>query len=96
MSDEFAATAQTVAAGQLRAFVERIERLQEERKTIADDISEVFKEATGTGFDKAALKDILKIRRKGIAEHEEHSAIVELYLSAMGMGSPRARAREAA
>lgn len=89
-------TAQTVAAGQLRAFVERIERLQEERKTIADNISDVFKEATSTGFDKAAIKDILKIRRKGLAQHEEHSAIVELYLSAMGIDDPRARAREAA
>lgn len=90
-------TAQTVAAQQLRAFVERIERLQEERKTIADDISEVFKEAVGTGFDKAAIKDILKIRRKGLAEYEEHSAILDLYLTAMGMtADPRARAREAA
>lgn len=76
-----------VASQQLRAFVERIERLQEERKTIADDIAEVFKEATDTGFDKVALKAVLKIRsvEDGIAKWHENSAILDLYLGALGM-----------
>ncbi|TIL33428.1 GapR family DNA-binding domain-containing protein, partial [Mesorhizobium sp.] len=51
MADDITETSQTVAAGQLRAFIERIERLEEEKKTIADDIKEVFAEAKGTGFD---------------------------------------------
>lgn len=86
----------TVAAQQLRAFVERIERLTEERKTIADDISEVFKEAADTGFDKLALKEVLKIRRIGLPEYAERSTILDLYLDALGMKEPRARAREEA
>jgi uncharacterized protein (UPF0335 family) len=50
MADDITETSQTVAAGQLRAFIERIERLEEEKKTISDDIKEVFAEAKGTGF----------------------------------------------
>lgn len=50
MSDDITESSQTVAAGQLRAFIERIERLEEEKKTISDDIKEVFAEAKGTGF----------------------------------------------
>ncbi|MFC3326135.1 GapR family DNA-binding domain-containing protein [Mesorhizobium cantuariense] len=50
MADDITDTSQTVAAGQLRAFIERIERLEEEKKTISDDIKEVFAEAKGTGF----------------------------------------------
>ena len=86
----------TVAAQQLRAFVERIERLQEERKTIAADIAEVFKELESTGFDKAATKAILKIRQAddGLAVWSERSATVALYLTALGMAPAPARARE--
>lgn len=51
MADEITETSQTVAAGQLRALIERIERLEEEKKTIADDIKEVYAEAKGTGFE---------------------------------------------
>jgi uncharacterized protein (UPF0335 family) len=50
MSDEITGSSQTVAAGQLRAFIERIERLEEEKKTISDDIKDVYAEAKGTGF----------------------------------------------
>jgi uncharacterized protein (UPF0335 family) len=50
MADEITETSQTVAAGQLRAFIERIERLEEEKKTISDDIKDVYAEAKGTGF----------------------------------------------
>lgn len=76
---------QTVSAGQLRAFIERIERLEEEKKTIAEDIKEVFAEAKGTGFDTKAMRTIIRLRKKDQAEREEEEAMLELYLAAMGM-----------
>jgi uncharacterized protein (UPF0335 family) len=78
-------TGQTVAAGHLRSFIERIERLEEERKTIAEDIKEVFAEAKGTGFDTKAIRTILKLRKKDQAERQEEEAILDLYLVALGM-----------
>lgn len=83
--DEISETSQTVAAGQLRAFIERVERLHEERKTISDDISDVFAEAKGTGWDVKAIKTILAMRRKDQAELQEQEAIVDLYKAALGM-----------
>lgn len=85
MADEVSDTSQTVAAGQLRAFIERIERLEEEKKTIADDIKEVYAECKGTGFDVRAVKQLIKIRKQDKAEREEAEAILELYMSALGM-----------
>ncbi|MCS0497888.1 DUF2312 domain-containing protein [Ancylobacter sp. MQZ15Z-1] len=73
------------AKEQLKAFIERIERLEEEKKAIADDIKDVFAEAKGTGFDPKALKEILKIRRQDADQRAEHDAIVDLYLQALGM-----------
>jgi len=78
-------TAQTVAAGQLRAFIERIERLEEEKKTIADDIKEVFAEAKGTGFDTKAIRTIVRLRRQDQAKRQEDEAILDLYKAALGM-----------
>ena len=66
MVDDITDTSQTVAAGQLRAFVERIERLEEEKKTIADDIKEVYAEAKGTGFDTKAVRTIIRLRSVGL------------------------------
>ena len=80
-----AETGQTVAAGHLRAFIERIERLDEEKKTIADDIKEVFAEAKGTGFDTKAIRKILRLRKQDQAERQEEEAILDLYLAALGM-----------
>lgn len=80
------ANAQTVAAGQLRAFIERIERLEEEKKTIGDDIKDVYAEAKGTGFDTKAIRTIVRLRKKDSAELEEEWSILELYGSALGMG----------
>ncbi len=76
---------QMVAAGQLRAFIERIERLEEEKKTIADDIKEVFAEAKGTGFDTKAMRTIIRLRKKDEAERREEEAILDLYKGALGM-----------
>lgn len=78
-------TGQTVAAGQLRAIIERIERLEEEKKTLADDIKDVFLEAKGTGFDTKAIRTILKLRKKDTAERQEEEAILDLYKSALGI-----------
>lgn len=83
--DITAESAQTVAAGQLRAFIERIERLEEEKQTIADDIKEVFAEAKGTGFDTKALRTIIRLRKKDAAERQEEEAILDLYKAALGM-----------
>jgi uncharacterized protein (UPF0335 family) len=78
-------TAQTVAAGQLRAFIERIERLEEEKKTIADDIKEVYAEMKGTGFDTKAVRAIVRLRKQDQAERQEAEAILDLYKAALGM-----------
>ena len=85
MADEITETSQTVAAGQLRAFIERIERLEEEKKTIADDIKEVFAEMKGTGFDTKAVRKIIRLRKQDQAERQEEEAILDLYLAALGM-----------
>jgi uncharacterized protein (UPF0335 family) len=78
-------TSQTVAAGQLRAFVERIERLHEERKEIADDIKEVFSEAKGCGFDTVAMKSCIRMRAMDPAERQERESILDLYMAALGI-----------
>jgi uncharacterized protein (UPF0335 family) len=85
MSDDTTDTSQTVAAGQLRAFIERIEHLEEEKRTIADDIGEVYAEAKGTGFDVPAMKQIVAMRRKDPASRQEAETILELYMAALGM-----------
>ena len=82
---EPSSSAQTVAAGQLRAFIERVERLEEEKQAIADDIKEVFAEAKATGFDTKALRTIIRLRKMDQAAREEAEAILDLYKSALGM-----------
>lgn len=78
-------TSQTVAAGQLRAFVERVERLHEERRTIAEDISEIFSEAKACGFDTRAMKACIKLRAMDQAAREEQEIILDLYKAALGI-----------
>lgn len=78
-------TSQTVAAGQLRAFIERIERLEEEKKTIAEDIKEVYAEMKGTGFDTKAVRTIVRLRKQDQAERQEAEAMIDLYKNALGM-----------
>ena len=74
-----------VAADQLRLFIERIERLEEEKKTIADDIRDVYAEAKGTGFDVKALRTIVRLRKQDADERREHETILETYMHALGM-----------
>lgn len=84
-ADEEASGPQTVAAGQLRSFIERVERLEEEKATIADDIKEVFAEAKATGFDTKAIRKLVKLRKMDPAERQEAEAILDLYKHALGM-----------
>lgn len=76
---------QTVAAGQLRAFIERIERLEEEKDTISQDIKEVKAEAKGFGFSVPTINTIVKLRKMDQAEREEAESILDLYKAALGM-----------
>lgn len=85
MSDDITSEAQTIAVGQLRAFIERIERLEEEKKTISDDIKDVYAEAKGTGFDTKAIRTIIRLRKKDQAERQEEETILDLYKAALGM-----------
>ncbi len=74
-----------VAGDQLRTFVERIERLEEEKKVISDDIKDVYAEAKGNGFDVAILRKVVTLRKKQPHEREEEEAVLDLYLHALGM-----------
>jgi len=78
-------TKTTFAQGQLRAIVERIERLEEEKKTIAADIKEVYAEAKGNGFDTRILRKVISIRKKDADERQEEEAMLDVYLAALGM-----------
>ncbi|KQP61081.1 DUF2312 domain-containing protein [Methylobacterium sp. Leaf108] len=80
-----AVDASSVAADQLKAFIERIERLEEEKAGLASDIKDVYAEAKGTGFDVVALRKIVSLRRKDHAERQEEEAILEMYMQALGM-----------
>ena len=75
----------SVAQDQLKAFVERIERMEEEKKAIADDIREIYAEAKGNGFDIKVLRQVVKIRKQDHSERMEQEAILDLYLAALGM-----------
>lgn len=75
----------SIAADQLRAFVTRIERLHEERKALADDISDVLKEAKASGYNTAAIRKLIQIRAMDPAKREELEAILELYRGAIGV-----------
>nr|WP_321482825.1 DUF2312 domain-containing protein [uncultured Cohaesibacter sp.] len=74
-----------VAADQLRAFVERIERLEEEKKTISDDIKDVYAEAKGNGYDVKAMRQVVSMRKQDSNERQEMVALLDLYLHALGM-----------
>jgi uncharacterized protein (UPF0335 family) len=73
------------AKDHLKAFVERVERLEEEKKTIADDIRDVYAEAKANGFDIKALRAIVRLRKQDVDERREHEAILETYMHALDM-----------
>src|SRR6185295_1689813 len=69
----------------LRSFIERIERLEEEKKALADDIKEVYGEAKGTGFDTKVMRQVIRLRKLDSADRAEQEAMLDLYLTALGM-----------
>ena len=83
--DMEAVRAENVAGEQLTAFIERIERLEEEKSGITLDIKDVYAEAKGTGFDVKAIRKIIRDRKKDEAERQEEEAILELYKQSIGM-----------
>ena len=85
-----------VAKEQLRSLVERIERLEEEKKAIADDIRDVYAEAKGNGFDTKVLRQVIGLRKKDSTERQEQEAVRDLYMSALGMIPDFERAGEEA
>lgn len=74
-----------VAKDQIKAIIERVERLEEEKKAISDDIKDVYTEAKGNGLDVKALRAVVRLRRQDADERAEQEAILETYLHAMGM-----------
>jgi uncharacterized protein (UPF0335 family) len=75
------------AAGQLRSLVERIERLEEEKAALTSDIREVYAEAKGNGFDTKIMRQVVRLRKLDKADRQEAEAVLDLYLSALGMRS---------
>ena len=83
--DDQAFQTESVAADQLKAFIERIERLEEEKAGIAGDIKEIYAEAKGNGFDTKVIRKIISMRKRDFNERKEEEAILELYMQALGM-----------
>ncbi len=81
-----------VSSGHLRSFIERIERLEEEKAAVAEQMRDVFAEAKGTGFDVKTIRQVLKIRKMETQERVEQEELLDLYLAALGMASGEAEA----
>jgi uncharacterized protein (UPF0335 family) len=79
------AAAHRFAKDHLKAFVERVERLEEEKKALSDDIRDVYSEAKANGFDVKALRTVVRLRKQDADERKEQEAILETYLQALGM-----------
>lgn len=77
-----------VASGQLRSFIERIERLEEEKAALTADIREIYAEAKGQGFDAKIMRQVVRLRKMDRHERMEQETLLDLYLDALGM--PRA------
>ncbi|WP_457798086.1 DUF2312 domain-containing protein [Methylocystis sp. S23] len=74
-----------VNAGELRAFVERIEKLEEEKRAIGDDVKDIYAEVKGTGYDPKIIRKIVSLRGQDKARRQEEEEILDLYMSALGM-----------
>ena len=77
---------ETPTGQRLRSFIERVERLEEDKKAIADDIKEVYAEAKAQGFDVKTMRKIVSLRKKDPDDRAEEDALLETYMSALGMG----------
>jgi uncharacterized protein (UPF0335 family) len=73
------------AVDQLKSIIERIERLEEEKKAISEDIKDVYAESKGNGFDVKALRTIIRLRKQDPNERQEEESILETYMQALGM-----------
>lgn len=76
---------QKATAQQLKSIIERVERLEEERKALSSDIKDIFLEAKANGFDVKALRTLIRIRKQDTNERREEEAILETYMNALGM-----------
>jgi uncharacterized protein (UPF0335 family) len=74
-----------IAGDRLKSFIERIERLEEEKRALADDIKEVFAEAKGNGFDTKIMRQVIKLRRMDKDDLDEQDALIDVYKRALGM-----------
>ena len=74
----------TTAQGRLKSFIERIERLEEDKAAVANDMKEVFAEAKGEGFDVKIVRKVIRLRKQDKVKREEEAALIDLYLSAIG------------
>jgi uncharacterized protein (UPF0335 family) len=74
-----------IAADHLKSFIDRIERLEEEKKALAEDIKDVYAEAKGMGFDTKIIRKVISLRKREQSEIDEEETILELYLRALGM-----------
>ena len=74
------------AQGQLKAVIERIERLEEDKKSVMEDLKNVYAEAKGNGFDTKILRKVIRIRKMDAAERSTEEEMLDLYLSAVGSG----------
>ena len=74
-----------IAADVLRSFIERIERLEEEKKNIADDIKDVYAEAKASGFEPKIMRQVIRLRKMETADRQENQALLDLYAHAVGL-----------
>jgi uncharacterized protein (UPF0335 family) len=77
--------AKAFAKDQLRSLIDRVERLEEEKAALSADIREVYSEAKGVGFDTRIMRQVVRLRKLDRADRQEQEAILDLYLSALGM-----------
>ncbi|MFH1157736.1 MAG: DUF2312 domain-containing protein [Pseudomonadota bacterium] len=80
-----AANVQDISGNRLKSFIERIERLEEEKGAIAEDIRDIYAEAKGTGFDPKVMRRVVSLRKTNLEKRREEQELLELYMSAIGM-----------
>ena len=85
-----------IAGAQLKSLIERIERLEDEKRALGEDIKEVYAEAKGTGFEPKIMRQLIKIRKMDKDEHDEQESLLDLYQRALGMRPEAGPSAEAA
>jgi uncharacterized protein (UPF0335 family) len=84
-----------IAGDRLKSFIERIERLEEEKRALAEDVKEIYSEAKGAGFDVKIIRQIIRIRKMDEDDRDEQEALLDTYLRAIGMKPERSGRRAA-